>query len=416
MERYRYRCSECGREYEISPDRLVCDLCAREQKPNQPFRGLLEIPPVAPSSWVSDSDGACAGLVPPEGWDPLDLLPVERRFFPSIPVGDTPLWGAARLREATGFSNLWIKDDTLNPTGSLKDRASFLVAAYARSHGIDSIVVASTGNAGSSMAGVGAAAGLSVRLYLPAAAPAAKLTQALQYGAEVVRVEGTYDEASAQSLEYFREHGGITRNTGLNPLTTEGKKTVSLEIFRQLGGVVPDYVFVSVGDGVIVSGVFKGFADLVELGLADTMPTVYLVQAEGSQAIHRALVTGSFGDPQPSKTVADSISVDVPSAGYLAVHRARTYRGRSIVVSDEEILAAQHRLASTTGHFCEPAAAAAAAGFFKAIGGGRSYAAGENSERTPTPSPFKPDDTIVILSTGSGLKDIESAAKGVKRG
>lgn len=412
MKEFLYRCTECGREYQITPDRLLCDDCARTQQPHRPFRGLLEVPPVLPDTVMTGRSGRAAAATSLDLWEPLDLLPVERRWFPSIPVGNTPLWEAKRLREATGCANLWIKDDTLNPTGSLKDRASFLVAAYARSQGIDSIVVASTGNAGSSMAGVGAAAGLKVRLYLPADAPAAKLTQALQYGADVVRVAGSYDDASAESLQYFRRHGGITRNTGLNPLTTEGKKTVSLEIVRQLGGVVPDHVFVSVGDGVIVSGVYKGFADLLDLGLVDRVPTVHLVQAEGSQAIHRALVTGDFGDPLRSHTVADSISVDVPSAGYLAAQRARRYNGRSIVVSDEEILAAQHRLAATTGHFCEPAAAAAAAGFFAELDGRSSVPAIRGSTTGHT---ISTDDTIVILSTGSGLKDIESAAQGVQR-
>ncbi len=386
MLSFGYRCSECGREYEITPDRMLCDDCSAEQRDDEPLRGILQVK-------LTGNVDRGSGTTP--AWTAYDLLPVERRWFPSIPVGNTPLWEPERLREELGMPKLYLKDDTANPTGSLKDRASYLVAAYARSQGIDRIVVASTGNAGSSMAGVGAAAGLQVRLYLPAAAPPAKMTQSLQYGADLVKVEGTYDEAFAQSLAYSKEHGGLSRNTGYNPLTIEGKKTVSLEIFRQLGEKAPDYVFVSAGDGVILSGLFKGFEDLVDLGFAEKMPTICMVQAEGSQAISRALEAGSFGPPSSAKTIADSISVDVPSAGYFAVGRMKRHGGRPVIVTDEEILAAQRRLASTTGLFAEPAAAAAAAGFF--------------SIRNELPE----DATVVLLITGSGLKDVDSAKKGV---
>ncbi|MFP4330891.1 MAG: threonine synthase [Alkalispirochaetaceae bacterium] len=382
MLSFRYRCSECGRHYAIDPQTLLCPDCCAEQRPREPLRGILEV------EITGDPPG-------PGEWSVFDLLPVEGSWFPSIPVGNTPLWEPQRMRDLLGIPGLYIKDDTLNPTGSLKDRASFLVSAFARSRGITRIVVASTGNAGSSMAGVGAAAGLEVRLYLPASAPAAKLTQAMQYGADVIRVEGSYDDAFAQALAYTREHGGLSRNTGYNPLTIEGKKSVSLEIFQQLRMRSPDYLFLSAGDGVILSGVYKGFEDLVRLGFAEKVPTICMVQAEGSAAISRALETGSFGEPVAAHTIADSISVDVPSAGYFALQRLRNHGGRAIVVSDEAILEAQHRLASLTGLFSEPAAAAAAAGLF------------EIAEELPR------DATVVLLITGSGLKDIDSARKGV---
>jgi threonine synthase len=380
MSDFTYRCSQCGREYEISPDRLVCDDCSAGQTREEPLRGLLEVMNRRPI---------------PRDWSVFDFLPVAREWFPPIPVGNTPLWEPTRLREKTGLAGLYLKDDSCNPTGSFKDRASALVAAYARRERIDRIVLASTGNAGSSMCGVGAAAGLKIRLYLPAAAPAAKLVQSLQYGAEVIRVEGTYDEASAQAMAYIGEHGGLSRNTGHNPLTIEGKKTVSLEIFRQLGGRVPDYVFVSTGDGVILSGVYRGFEDLVTKDLAEGMPTMVAVQAEGSCAITRALRGGGFTAPVASATVADSISVDVPAAGHFAVERLRRHEGRTVTVTDEAILDAQTELASGSGLFAEPAAAAAWAGF---------VALREEIE---------PNATVVVLITGSGLKDIDSAKRGV---
>ncbi len=379
---FHYRCIECGREYTITPERMRCDHCAGRQEEKRPLRGLLEVV-------ISVTT-----LLPPE-WQPLDLLPVEREWFPPIPVGNTPLWEPRRLREHLGLPSLFLKDDGLNPTGSLKDRASWLVAAFARKHGIRRVVVASTGNAGSSMAGIGAAAGLEVRLYLPASAPPAKRVQSRQYGADLQEVDGTYDEAFELSLKYLDEHGGLSRNTGFNPLTIEGKKTVALEIFRQLGRT-PDHVFVSTGDGVIISGVFRGFEDLVSLGLAPRVPEVICVQAEGSNAIARALAQGSFGPPVRSDTIADSISVDVPAGGEFALRRLQRHRGKTVTVSDREILEAQRLLASGSGCFVEPAAATAFAGL-------RRYR-----------EKISPDRCVVVLLTGNGLKDIAAATRGIE--
>ena len=320
-------------------------------------------------------------------------------FFPPIPVGETPLWEPRRLREELGLEGLYLKDDTANPTGSLKDRASYLIAAFAAQHGLKDIIVASTGNAGSSMAGIAAAAGLNVRLYLPSSAPPAKIVQAMQYGANVIKVEGSYDDAFDQSLSYVTEHGGLSRNTGHNPLTVEGKKTVSLEIFRQLRASMPDLVYVPTGDGVILSGVYKGFEDLVTLGLADKVPEVVCVQAEGSAALTRALAAGRFEAPQEAKTIADSISVDVPRGGLYALGRLQRHGGRCVTVSDDAIVAAQKRLSSSSGLFAEPAASAAFAGLLADIDAGR--------------GPGKKDRAVVLL-TGNGLKDIATAMKGVK--
>ncbi len=376
-----YRCTQCGKTYEISPDRMVCGDCSAKQVKDEPIRGLLEV----------EFDNEI-----PESWNIYDFLPVEHRFFPAIPVGNTPLWEGDNIRASTGFHRLYFKDDGCNPTGSFKDRASYLVAAFARKFGIQNIVVASTGNAGSSMAGIGAAAGLEVRLYLPKSAPEAKMIQALQYGASLIRVEGNYDLAYEQSMNYVAKCGGLSRNTAHNPLTIEGKKTVSLEIFKQLENKAPDYLFVSVGDGVILSGVYRGLENLLAHGMISKMPTVVAVQAEGSAAIFRAMKSGKFGPPQSATTVADSISVDVPKGGYFALQRLQKHNGEVLTVDDKEILQAQRTLASGIGLFTEPAGAAAAAGFFKI------------RERLPKNAIY------VILLTGNGLKDIASAKKGLE--
>ncbi|MGL1893440.1 MAG: threonine synthase [Spirochaetaceae bacterium] len=379
--KFSYICSECGKEYEITPDIMLCKKCSLLQKNTEPLRGILEV--------------KLTGIIE-GGLDIHELLPVEKKYFPAIPVGNTPLWEPERIRKKTGFNGLFIKDDSLNPTGSLKDRASYLVAAFAIKHKISKIVLASTGNAGSSMSGVGAAAGLKIKLFLPKSAPQAKIIQALQYGAEVVKVDGNYDMAFDLSLEYSKKEGGLNRNTAFNPMTIEGKKTVALEIFKQLQKA-PDYLFVPVGDGVIISGIYKGFADLKQLGFIEKVPTVYGVQAEGSSAIYTALKTGNFDNPISSSTIADSISVDIPRGGYYALKMLKKYNGKVITVSDEQILNAQKEMASLGGLFAEPAAASSYAGFLK--------------ERNSLPV----TGTIVLLITGNGLKDISAATKGLQQ-
>lgn len=375
---FSYRCSVCSATYAIVPELTVCPACSRHQLKDQPLTGVLEV----------ELHGSLDR--------PLtvgDLLPVEAFYFPPIPVGNTPLWEPGNLRRNMGFKRLFIKDDGANPTASFKDRASFLVSAAAKKFNIRDITLASTGNAGSSMAGIGAAAGQRITLFLPKSAPTAKLVQALQYGARVYRVDGNYDLAYDMSLEYSKRKGGMNRNTAYNPLTIEGKKTVSLELFLQLGQA-PDVVFVAVGDGCILSGVYKGFRDLRQLGLIPTIPRIIGVQAATSDALFRAWTTGIF-DNRSTSTMADSICVDVPRNGIHALTQLRRFDGEMMTVTDSEIIAAQALLSSSTGLFAEPAGAAAFAGFSKAAAG------------------LDPNALTVILSTGNGLKDSASATLGI---
>lgn len=376
---FSYRCSVCGADYDIAPELTVCPACARDQQPDQPLTGVLEV--------------VLRGSLP-AAFTVFDILPIESVHFPPIPVGNTPLWAPENLRRQTGFRRLFIKDDGANPTSSFKDRASYLVSAAARKFGLAEITLASTGNAGSSMAGIGAAAGQRINLFLPENAPPAKLVQALQYGATVYRVAGNYDRAYDMSLEFTRRHGGMNRNTAYNPLTIEGKKTVSLELVAQLGRV-PDVVFVSVGDGCILSGVYKGFRDLQQLGRIESIPRIIGVQAATSDALYRAFTTGRF-DSRPTTTVADSICVDVPRNGRHALEQLKRYAGEMMTVSDDRIIAAQAHLSRTSGLFTEPAGAAAFAGFLKAA------------------PRLDPDALVVILATGNGLKDSASATRGIK--
>lgn len=367
----QYRCSECGKSYAIRPEIMLCPDCAKKQQPNEPLRGILEVE-----------------YSPLPGLQPKDYLPVEPCFFPQLPVGNTPLWKAAIPGT---HQELYLKDDSRNLSASFKDRASLLVAAFAIRHGIREIAVASTGNAGSSMAAIAAASGLKSTIFLPAKAPRAKMIQALQYGARLITVDGNYDKAFDLSLEYSEKYGVLSRNTAYNPLTIEGKKSAAIELFHQMGGL-PDYVFVPCGDGVILGGMYKGFQDLMKLGFTDRVPTLVAVQAEGSAAIYQALIKGKF-HKKSSRTLADSIAVDVPRGGYYALRQLQRYAGKAVTVTDTSILAAQKKLSSAAGLFAEPAAAAAYAGY----------------EKLKTELPGYAG--IVLLITGSGLKDIDAAAK-----
>lgn len=350
---------------------MLCSECSKNNTNDKPLHGILE--------FIYDFDNK-KNL----------YLPVEDEFFPNLPIGNTPLFKPDYFKDL-GFKNTFIKNDSLNPTGSLKDRASFLVAASARKYKIKEIVVASTGNAGSSMAGIGAASGIKIKLFVPENIPEAKLVQALQYGAEVIPVKGNYDFAYDLSIEYSFSKKILSRNTAYNPMTIEGKKTVVFEIFNDLGRI-PDYIFLPAGDGVILGGVYKGLTELYKMGKIKMVPKVYAVQSEKSNALTNALIKGYF-ERIKSDSIADSINVDVPRNGYYALGMLKKYNGDCIIVKDNEILDAQFLLSSKTGVFAEPAASASFAGFMK------------------IKDKIEKDKFIVILITGTGLKDIQNAAR-----
>lgn len=390
---FRLRCVECGTEWEDDITRLVCDHCAGRQEPGGAVRGVLEVvPDRLPARWPDVPTSHPEFLAA--------FLPVRSAdSFPPLTVGNTPLLPVSRLRQTLGTPHLWVKDDTRNPSGSTKDRASLLVAARALEHGLDTVAVASTGNAATAMAAVAAAAGLRAVAFVPASAPEAKLVQLLSYGASVLPVEGTYDDAFELCLAACNAFGWYNRSTALNPFTVEGKKTAGLEIAAQLAPERADAVFVPTGDGVILAGVAKGFADLERAGLIDGRPQLIAVQPEGSAAIANALAAGADTiTPVPgAASVADSLTVAVPRNAIQCLRAVRDSGGCGVTVPDEAILAAIPLLAQTTGVFAEPAAAAALAGLGAALEAGL----------------VDRGDRIVLLVTGNGLKDIRAAARAV---
>ncbi|MBE7479435.1 MAG: threonine synthase [Polyangiaceae bacterium] len=379
-----YACRRCGGE--LRPDEATyrCPRCD----------GNLDVRP----DFGGASRDAISASRDPSLWRYAPLLPVPVPAASAGPlrgVGGTPLYAAPRVAAKLGVARVWLKDEGRMPTASLKDRASAVVVQRAQALGLSPIITASTGNAGVALAAMAPCAGIEPVILVPASAPPAKIAQLQIFGARLVLVRGSYDDAFALSEAAARELGWYCRNTAQNPFTTEGKKTVSFEIAEQLGWKAPDRVFVSVGDGNILVGVHKGFRELVELGFIERMPKIMGVQAEGSSPIARAFLAGSDHiEPCETHTLADSIAAGKPADGERALAAVRETGGAFVIVSDEQILAAIATLGRTAQVFAEPAAAAA-------------YAGAELTE-------LAADEEIVVLVTGNGLKDIGAATRAAK--
>lgn len=338
-------------------------------------------------------------------WRYLNLLPVTDPGGLGTPLrraGWTPVYKSTRLADKLGLQDLWIKDESPNPTASFKDRASAIVVARAAQIGAEITVAASTGNAGAALAGMAAAVGAKAVIFAPKTAPPAKIAQLIVFGAKVLLVDGNYDQAFDLSIEATETFGWYNRNTGFNPFTAEGKKTAAFEIWEQVIRQMPEdgknlTVFVSVGDGNIISGIHKGFKDLFAMGWLPQIPRIIGVQSTGSAAIANAFHRGDEDiQPVQADTLADSISVDLPRDGVRAVRAARETGGTYLTVPDDKILNAIAELGKV-GIFAEPAASTAYAGLVKAVDDGI----------------VAPDDPVLVLSTGSGLKDVKAAMQAV---
>ena len=388
------RCISCGREYATNAVEYTCPDCG-------PRRGTLEV--------LYDYDrlrrtlcrNPFAASQRASIWRYLPLLPVEdERFIQPLRVGWTPLYTFPRVASSLGLSRLFVKDDGQNPTASYKDRASSIVVIKAQEKGKGTVTCASTGNAASSLAGFAAATDLEAVILVPKRAPEAKIAQLLVYGAKVFLVDGTYDAAYDLAAEAAEAFGWYNRSAAINPYLVEGKKTGALEIAEQLDWIPPDVVFVSVGDGSVISGLCKGFDELLRLGLIDRVPRVIGVQAEGAAPVASAF--DRYDGRQiviedlEAHTLADSICVGAPRDLVKAVRYVRANGGGFVTVSDREILDAMTRLARETGVFAEPAGAASFAGLRRMAQAGTLEAA-----------------TAAIVVSGSGLKDTASARRAV---
>ncbi|HJT56916.1 MAG TPA: threonine synthase [Ktedonobacteraceae bacterium] len=379
-------CVLCGTSYNPASVAYTCPACG-------PL-GVLEVhydyeqiaPRISRATLAEDHE--------PTMWRYRALLPISysRENSPPLAIGGTPLYKVERLRSYLGMRNLWLKDDTRNPSASLKDRASIIAIMLAEGK---TVACASTGNAASSLAVQAASVGLPCYIFVPHNAPRAKIVQLLMCGATVFAVQGSYDDAFDMCIEACNTFGWYNRNTGYNPYLVEGKKTVGLEIAEQMDWQVPDTILVPTGDGCIISGVYRGFEDLYRLGMIERIPRLIAVQAEGSPAIVRALEGDGIVRPYPAQTIADGISVGLPRNGAMAVRMIRASGGFGITVSDEEILAAEKALARLTGVFAEPSGAASYAGLLRLQNEGK----------------LDRDERVVLLVTGSGLKSIDAVVE-----
>ena len=384
-------CLICGNEYAETEVSYVC--------PDHGTDGVLDV--------VYDYDRIAGSVSPGElsgstMWRYRELLPMGSHVeIPPLPVGGTPLWHSPGAGDHFGLSDVWLKDDSRNPTGSLKDRASAMAIVRANEVGAEVITTASTGNAAAALAGLCASVSRPATIFVPADAPPAKIVQLLAYGATVFAVDGTYDEAYELCLEAGTEFGWYIRNTGFNPYMSEGKKTVAFEICEQLGWQAPEVISVSVGDGCIIGALHKGLRDLLTLGWIDQMPRLGGVQAAGSNYLAFAWEEGEnvlTKPPIEASTVADSIAVGLPRDRLKAMRAVNDSKGGFVTITDEEILSGLGELARRTGVFAEPAAAAAYAGLAGAV----------------AEDLVDPDDRVVVLVTGTGLKDIQAASQAVQ--
>lgn len=392
--KYHFECNDCGSIFQ-GPFLYLCPKCASTNQEGRPPAGVLKT--------VYNYEELKA-YYKKNGWNTLwqtgyiDLLPIQSlQSLGYLRVGQTPIYSIKNVGGKDSDIELFIKDDSQNPTFSFKDRASALVSAYAKENDINILVAASTGNAGSSLAGICASQGQKAVIIVPQNVPAAKLIQIIMYGAIPVLVKGNYDTAFDLSLKATEVFGWYNRNTAFNPFTIEGKKTVAFEIYQHFMGQLPSYIFVPVGDGVIISGLYKGFEDLLKLGIIHKIPSIVSVQSEQSCNVNANLHHGTFSYTAAT-TLADSISVDIPRNFLMAKKYLLDYQGDFINVSDNEIVEASSLLAKSTGIFAEPAAAAAYAGFLnykiqKRIG---------------------PGERALVLLTGSGLKDLKTAMASIK--
>ena len=390
-----FTCSLCGSSYSSNEVQYTCPHDGANLDVHCDFE-TAETKPSIESILLSSEQSI---------WRYAPLLPVLDPGFAHTPlhqVGMTPVYQPENLQQQLGLQQLWIKDESRNPSASFKDRASAVVVARALQTKEEVIIAASTGNAGAATACMAASVGMHAIILAPRTAPPAKIAQLLVFGAQVLLVDGNYDQAFDLSITASQTIGWYNRNTGYNPFTAEGKKTAAFEIWEQVlrkldPSAPPLTIYIPVGDGNIISGVYKGFQDLRSLGWIERLPRLIGVQAEGSAAIANAFLADKDTiEPVHAVTIADSINVDLPRDGFRALRAVRATHGNYIKVSDEEILQAIPILGKV-GIFVEPAAAAAFAGLVKAL---------ETSQQDP-------GAPVLVLCTGSGLKDINAAIRSV---
>lgn len=393
MNKYSYICHLCNSRYsskDVEESLLyLCPKCGKAEK-QTPLEGVLLIEydydnikkDISREAFLKNEAGKF--WLYPYLW-PIDFQKIDSQLLDRLVLPADNL-----LNYKINNRDILLLDETRNPTLSYKDRASALVVLKAIELGISEISTASTGNAGSSLAGICSRLGLRSHIFVPKNIPEAKQIQIEAYGADLVVVDGDYDLAFDTCLEVSLKNNWYNRNTAYNPLTIEGKKSAAFDIFIQTKGNIPDVIIIPVGDGVIISGIYKGFSELLKLGWIEKLPQLIGVQSNNSDAIVRFLTEDKF-EYKPANTIADSISAGAPRNLYMAAEAITESKGKAVSISDDDILLAQKEFIRETGILCEPSSAATYAAFKKL----------KDDEIVQNKS-------VLLLITGNGLKDINA--------
>jgi threonine synthase len=380
------RCRECGRTYPAEALH-VCDFCF----------GPLEV--------TYDYEKVAATISrqrieagPRSIWRYADLLPVSDPAPVDLGAGFTPLVRADRLASELGLGELWIKDDTANPTGSFKDRVVSVALTKARQLGFKIAACASTGNLANSVAAHAARAGMDSVVLIPHDLEQAKVTMTSVFGGRVFAVQGSYDDVNRLCAELTSEQPEWAFvNVNVRTYYAEGSKTLAFEVAEQLGWQAPDHVVVPIGSGSQLTKVAKGFKELYQVGLLDEEPSVRVsgAQAEGCAPVATAFAEGTdVIRPVKPHTIAKSLAIGNPADGWYALDTIRKSGGSCASVTDAEVLDGIRLLARTEGIFAETAGGVTIATLAKLAAQGI----------------VRPDERVVAMITGHGLKTVEALA------
>lgn len=377
-------CKECGQGYEAKAYH-VCEFCFGPLEVTYDYDAISRV-----ISRESIANG------PPNIWRYRDLLPVMGTDFVSLGAGFTPLVRAERLGNALGLNDLWIKNDTLNPTGSFKDRVVSVALTRARELGFKVAACASTGNLANSVAAHAAWANMESYVFIPANLEKAKVITTSVYGGNLIAIDGNYDDVNRLCAEIASEEPDWAFvNVNLRTYYAEGSKTLAFEVAEQLGWQSPDHIVVPIASGSQLTKIYKGFNELYRVGLLDKQPNIRIsgAQAKGCSPVATAFEKGvDVIRPVKPDTIAKSLAIGNPADGYYALDIIRKTGGGCGSVTDDEILAGMRLLASTEGIFAETAGGVTIATLAQLVRDGA----------------ISKNDKTVAMITGNGLKTVEA--------
>ena len=382
------RCRGCDREYPIEPLN-ACDFCFGPLEVDYDYDSIAR---------AVSRERIAQG--PPTMWRYHDFLPVDADRALDMGTGFTPLTHAENLGRKLGLENLYIKNDSVNPTFSFKDRVVSVASAKALEFEFDTLACASTGNLMGAVAAHGAKASMNTVVFFPADLEKGKILAAAVYGATLVAVDGTYDEVNRLCSELADNHRWAFVNVNMRPFYAEGSKTLGYEVAEQLGWQAPDHCVVPGASGALFTKIYKGLNDMVDVGLIEPIHTkMHIAQAEGCSPIVEAYDQGSFQvQPVRPNTIAKSLAIGNPADGPYALRAIASSDGSAVVAMEDEIVGGIQLLAETEGIFTETAGGVVIAGLQRLVSKGF----------------IKGDELTVAYITGNGLKTQEAVEGLVK--